>query len=290
MHDRSAEPEQCQYQVSNVQGMYKVYKLKVRLGKPRLKYPTGLVQALDYATRKSQDELFDDSRTELDSHANMPVVGRNALIIEDQGVKVDVIPFSPDYPALEAKLVDAVVQYECPYNQEIYMLIIRNAIYVPSIEVNLIPPFIMREARIIVNDVTKIQTHDPSSEDHAIIFQETGFRIPLKLNGIFSYFPTMKPMMVDFESSDNIYVLTPNNWNPNSETYSENEDRMLDWEGNVVPFRTRKRLLLSDIPENAMINSVLSLGKEENEFIDNLIDIDEVHHPDFIPWEADEVN
>jgi hypothetical protein len=38
-----------------------------------------------------------------------------------------------------------------------YLLIVRNALHVPSMQHNLIPPFIMREAGLVVNDVPKMQ-------------------------------------------------------------------------------------------------------------------------------------
>jgi hypothetical protein len=54
---------------------------------------TLMVSAVD-----DSDETTDideqDSRTELDSHANMPVVGRNAYIISDTGRVADVNAFS----------------------------------------------------------------------------------------------------------------------------------------------------------------------------------------------------
>lgn len=209
-----------------VRGVYQVYSYQVTVMKSGLKNPTGLVQALNYAYRRNSEVQL-ESRTELDSHANMPVVGKNALIIEDLGVKVDVSTFSPDYPTLESKLVDAVVQYECPYSHETYMLVICNAIYVPSMEINLLPPFIIREAGVVVNHVPKIQIDDPSNEDHAIIFQETGFRIPLKLHGVFSYFPTSKPTPEALDSNNNVYVLTPSNFDPNSDNYTYNETSYL---------------------------------------------------------------
>jgi hypothetical protein len=40
------------------------------------------------------------SRTELDSHANMPVVGRQAFIISDTGRTADVKAYSQDYVLL----------------------------------------------------------------------------------------------------------------------------------------------------------------------------------------------
>ena len=54
----------------------------------------------------------EESRTELDSHANMPVVGRGAYVISRSGLIVDVSPFSPEYKRIEVELVDAAVLYE----------------------------------------------------------------------------------------------------------------------------------------------------------------------------------
>ena len=50
------------------------------------------------------------SRTELDSHANMPVVGKHVYIIAETSKKVYVSPFTPDYKPLTVSLVDATVR------------------------------------------------------------------------------------------------------------------------------------------------------------------------------------
>ena len=131
-------------------------------------------------------------RTELDSHANMPVVGRHAYVISDTGRVADVNPFTPDYDSMQVSIVDAAVQYDCPYDGQSYILVIRNALYVPSMRKNLLPPFVLREAGVRVQDTPKIQVNDPTVEDHSISFPETGFRIPLSLWGMFSYFLTSK--------------------------------------------------------------------------------------------------
>ena len=113
----------------------------------------------------ANDDVFDNkeddtpSRTELDSHANMIVVGRHALIVNDSGQTADAQPFSPDYSALEAiKIVDAVILYTCPYKNIERLLLFRNCLYVPSMSVNLVPPFCMREAGLIVQDIPKFQS------------------------------------------------------------------------------------------------------------------------------------
>ena len=71
------------------------------------------------------------SRTELDSHANMPVIGRNAYILSKIGETVDVAPFTPDYKPICVELVDAALKYECPYSGEVKILIIRRGLHVP---------------------------------------------------------------------------------------------------------------------------------------------------------------
>ena len=113
-------------------------------------------------------EMHVELRPELDSHANMPVVGKHAYIIAETGKKVDVSPFTPDYKLLTMPLVDATVKYDNPYDGKTYILVLHNALYVPSMDHNLIPPFMLREMGVTVNDVPKIHKEDPSVDDHAI--------------------------------------------------------------------------------------------------------------------------
>jgi hypothetical protein len=139
-------------------------------------------------------------------------------------------PFTPDYDALkEVPIVDAAIMYECPYSGKEYILLLRNALHVPSMDNNLIPPFVMREAGLIVNDVPKIHLREPTVDDHAILFDDCDLKIPLALWGIFSYFPTRAPTTAQLEACDDVYLLTPNgNWNPHSDAYSRNEENMLE--------------------------------------------------------------
>ena len=185
------------------------------------------------ADRNASEHQEVDSRTELDSHANMPVVGNQCVIVTDHAKTVDVNAFAPHYEVTKAKLVDAAIKYSDPYSGEEYILIVMNAISVPTMRHNLIPPFIMREAGLQVNEVPKIHREDPDIDDHSIMFKETGLRIPLGLWGTFSYFPTTKPTAADLESPEEVYVLTPLRWNPHSDAYAFNEESMLDWEGNM---------------------------------------------------------
>ena len=80
---------------------------------------------------------------------------------------------------------------------------------------NLIPPFLMREAGLIVSDTAKIHCSNPTPLDHAISFPDSDFVIPLHLHGIFSFFRTRKPTEDELESLDKKFI-TPRAswWNP----------------------------------------------------------------------------
>ena len=170
----------------------------------------------------------------------MPIVGREALVVEQSGKTVEVSPFTPDYKPIKVEVVNAIIQYDSPLDGKEYILVIQNALRVPSMCNNLILPFIMCENGIMVNECAKIHCEDPTQDDHAIIFKGYDLCIPLRLHGIFSYFVTKKP---DIESvvgvdepsiyATEIYTLTPTKWNPHTDAYALNEESIVDWEGNI---------------------------------------------------------
>ena len=242
------------------------------------------------ATNEEDEHLEEeeDSRTELDSHANMVVVGRNAVVIQESGDTVDVRPFSPDYQALKKmQVVDAAVKYTCPYSLTEYCLILRNCVHVPSMKNNLLPPFALREKGIIVNDVPKIHCDDPSIEDHSIYIPKFDVRIPLKLTGVFSYFPTSKPSLKFLEETDEVYDMTPMSWDPHNTVYANNEENMVDWEGNMREPKHRIKILLSEVEEDPAMVECMSLGVE----IDKIMDVSCVNcNPGIVAKELDEYN
>jgi hypothetical protein len=245
---------------------------------------------------EDEDGMIDDevSRTELDSHANMPVVGRHAYLISDTGRVADVSPFTPDYSSMQLRIVDAAVQYNCPYDGESYILVIRNALYVPSMKNNLLPPFVLRQAGLQLNDTPKIQVDDPTIEEHSILFTETGFRIPLSLWGTFSYFPSSKPTATEMQESENIYMLTNDRFDPHDDSFAANEENMLDWEGNMIEKKHRTQILLSDIVEDSKMAASVQISSIESRAIDRALESDadeEMVKPcfDTVPSDADEI-
>ena len=149
-----------------------------------------IVASMEVDMEMDGQETWRESRTELDSHDNMPVVGKEALVVEQSRKTVEVSPFTPDYKPIKVEVVNAMVQYDSPLDGKEYMLVIQNALCVPSMSNNLIPLFMMRENGIVVNECAKIDCEDPTQEDHTIIFKGYDFHIPLQLYGIFSYFTT----------------------------------------------------------------------------------------------------
>ena len=82
-------------------------------------------------------------------------------ILSKIGETVDVAPFTPDYKPIGVELVDAALKYECPYSGKIKVLIITRGLYVPSMTHNLLPPFMLREAGITINEVQNFMQPHP---------------------------------------------------------------------------------------------------------------------------------
>ena len=89
---------------------------------------------------------------------------------------------------------------------------------------NLIPPFVMGEAEIRVMVTQKIQPNEPTKEDHSIYFPETDFRISLVLWEMLSCFITSKLTAEEMMESEDIYLITPSQMNPNCNAYATNEE------------------------------------------------------------------
>ena len=126
---------------------------------------------------------------ELDSHANMVVIGAHGTIIKKTGKYADVNGFSSEIGTMSrVPIVDAVLAYDCPISRKTNLLVARNALFVQSMNHNLIIPFIMREAGLKVEEQAKIHVKEPAKENHSIYSSEINLRIALHLKGIFLVF------------------------------------------------------------------------------------------------------
>ncbi len=131
--------------------------------------------------------------TELDSHANMAVAGSDCTVIarSESVHHATVTPFSSNLPTMDmVKIGDVAIAYNDPISLQTYLLVMRNALLIPMMDHNLIPPFLIRLAGLQVDETPKHQLALPTIDNHTIYDSESGMRIHLKLNRIFSYFST----------------------------------------------------------------------------------------------------
>ncbi len=97
------------------------------------------------------------------------------------------------------EIVDAMMAYNDLIFHTTYLLVMRNALPIPSMRHNLIPPFLIRKAGVALDEMPKFQLDMPTIDNHAIVDNVLGMRIHLKLNGIFSYFTTRNLLQEDMD-------------------------------------------------------------------------------------------
>ena len=120
----------------------------------------------------------------------------------------DVNAFSDEVGSmLKVPIVDTLMVFECPFTGATFFLVARNVLYVDSMDHNLIPPFVLREAGLICNDRPLIHSFPPKKEDHSIIDPKSNLHICLELDGVFSKFGSRSPTNSDLFESDNVTVV-----------------------------------------------------------------------------------
>ena len=97
-----------------------------------------------------------ESKSELDNHANMVVAGSECVVFDDTNKTCTVNSFSESAGRLDnIRIVDTVMAYDCPFRSKTYLLLMRNVLHISELPLNLLPPFIMREGGIIVDECPK---------------------------------------------------------------------------------------------------------------------------------------
>ena len=180
-------------------------------------------------------------RTEMDSHADTCVLGRNALITHDFERPVHVTGYDKADGSKTYKTVSGVVGYKHPITGKNYYLHVHQAIYMPQLKHNLLCPMQLRLNDVEIDEVPKFLAEDPTERTHAIsipIDNDDSLVIPLSLDGVTSYFPTFKPAAEEFESAnegDDLFELTyaEPEWDPHDADYARQEDAMIDPDGQV---------------------------------------------------------
>ena len=178
-----------------------------------------LIERMMTSISSSGDNVCLESSAELDSHANMVVIGKQVFIFNQSDQYANVRAFTDEVKGIpKVPIVNAIIAYDCPQSGHTYLLVVRNALCVPSMEHNLIPPFILREAVLVLNDTPKIHCNVPSAEDHSLFDKETGLRIPFTLDVTFSVFKLRSLTNEEINNVEDFETvfLTPDSkkWNP----------------------------------------------------------------------------
>lgn len=212
--------------------------------------------------------------TELDSHADSPVLGRHGYILENTGKFTTVQGFTSELgQPMRVPVVHGAVAYDDEYTGETHILVIHNALYFRNMDNNLIPPFMMRLVGLEVDECAKFLAKDPKETNHSIYFPEVDKRFHLQLEGIVSYIPTRLPTTEEIQSQIGHYMaLTPNMpiWDPHTDLYKDQEFAMLDYKGELK--ERKKKLMIATIKDNEqgsyhqtdhVISSITSESREE---------------------------
>ena len=209
------------------------------------------------------DQFGGGVHTELDSHANMCVLGKHCYLLSELSTarSVHVAAFSDSAGGLNnVPIVDAMIAYDCKRTNQVYLLILRNALYIEDMDDNLIPPFILQDAGLTVNDKAKIHCEEGTAteEDHTIQEELTGLFIPLQLRSIFSYFPSRKPNNSDLDDGV-VVAITPDGptWDAYDPTFADNERSMTNFRGQMRPSKYIQKEFVEE-EDIANINSIMA--------------------------------
>jgi hypothetical protein len=210
------------------------------------------------------DLQIEEHFTELDSHADTCVVGKHALIVHLLDKKVNVTGFDPSRGKVkDLNLVSAALAYDCPRTGEAIMLMVHQAVHVPTMENDLLCPMQMRMNDVKVNECPKFMETRPNDKSHTLRTTQDGedLCIPFGLRGVTSYFPTLKPTPLELATCRRFDLTAKDpEWDPSSTTFQEQEDAQVNSRGMVHDTgdeRNRRFILSVQVLRNQAYDFVL---------------------------------
>ena len=148
------------------------------------------------------------------------MLGKHAHIFIDPGKAANFIGYDKSKGTLanNMKTVSGGLAYNNPSSDTTVIIVVHQAIHVPTIDCNLICPIQVRMNDVKLDDKPKFLTEDPTDESHAVSCEDnmgTLINITLALKGVTLSFATRKPTKHEFENCPMIKLtyLTPE-WDP----------------------------------------------------------------------------
>lgn len=164
---------------------------------------------------------------ELDSHADTCCLGHACTIIARHSQTVSVEPFDPSLGHIDdIAIVDAAIAFDHPETKQTWILVFRQALYIPNLDCHLLCPMQMRLHGLIVNDVPSFIPGRPSDpKPHCLYDTASELLIPLRLRGVISYFPTRVPTADELRQCYTVYMTADSPvWDPHTSQFMQMEE------------------------------------------------------------------
>jgi hypothetical protein len=160
--------------------------------------------------------------SDLDSHADCCVFGKDVLVFNDFEREVTVAGWDPEGETQSLSIVSASMGYTIPESGQTVLLIAHQSIFSPSLSHNLPSTIQMRLHDVIVNETPKFQSLRGDNMEDVLL-------IPMELHGVVSCLPTFKPTQLEFETCDR-YELTHESpeYDPSATKIHDQEAGMMD--------------------------------------------------------------
>jgi hypothetical protein len=150
--------------------------------------------------------------------------------------------FDPSQLPRKVKVVDAAVRYMCYDTGDPLILMINQAINVPEVEHCLLCPMQCRMNGMVISEVLKILTTNTTASTHSILIANPTndvhpYTIPLKLEGVVSYFEYSLPTSAEFEDIDIPHLeltATSPAWDPYDKDFESLKESHLDFRGHLI--------------------------------------------------------
>jgi hypothetical protein len=108
------------------------------------------------------------NRSDLDSHADCCVCGKEVLVFNDFDREVTVAGWDPEGETQTLSIVSSAMGYTVPESGKTVLLIAHQSIFSPSLSHNLLRTMQMRLHDVIVNETLKFQSLNHTKLAHSI--------------------------------------------------------------------------------------------------------------------------
>jgi hypothetical protein len=193
-----------------------------------------LVSSLAFTIRLGYvGRVEETNRSDLDSHADCCVCGKEVLVLNDFDSEVTVTGWDLEGENQSLRNVSSAMGYTITQSGKTVLLIVHQRILSPTLNHNLLSTMQLRLHDVIVNETPKFQSLNPTNLSHSISVigdnVDDILIITLELHGVVSCFPTFKPTQLEFETCDRCELIYESpEYDPSATNFHEQESSMMD--------------------------------------------------------------